>query len=98
MYNNNAQGSNLLSKPITDICQNADGTISFTFHASNSSSGIVNLETSKNDQNVIYDLQGNRMSNASQLRPGIYIVNGKKVVVARKWWSKIWVKNLVEWN
>lgn len=84
MYNNNAQGSNLLSKPITDICQNADGMISFTFHASNSSSGIVNLETSKNDQNVIYDLQGNRMSNASQLRPGIYIVNGKKVVVARK--------------
>ena len=32
----------------------------------------------------VYDLCGKRMANASQLLPGIYIVNGKKRIISRR--------------
>ena len=44
-------------------------------------SGIVNVHsTAANAQNVIYDLSGRRVTN-SNLKAGIYIVNGRKVVI-----------------
>ena len=44
-------------------------------------SGIVNVQSSTaNAQSVIYDLSGRRVTN-SNLKPGIYIVNGRKVVI-----------------
>ena len=43
--------------------------------------GIRNIEsdTQKSD-NTVYSLTGVRMSNKSDLRPGIYIQNGKKII------------------
>ena len=45
--------------------------------------GIEDVEVNGNvnTKQAIYDLQGRRMTNAQALRPGIYIVNGKKVVI-----------------
>ena len=113
MYNENAAGSRLLGKSITDITQHADGTISFTFHA-NSQTGMNDGRWmmadgigKKNDGNcVAYDLYGRRVSpltshlslltshlspltphlspltpHLSPLKQGLYIVNGRKVVV-----------------
>ena len=40
--------------------------------------GIDEITTDSNKPSVIYDLMGRRVQNMS--RPGIYIVNGKKVV------------------
>ena len=40
--------------------------------------GIDEITTNSNKPSVIYDLMGRRVQNMS--RPGIYIVNGKKVV------------------
>ena len=79
-YYVNAEGVRLLSKPITNITQNDDGTVSFTFHASNDPSAIVNRESSQSDH-MIFDLYGNRIYNTSILHPGIYIVNGKKRII-----------------
>jgi hypothetical protein len=83
MYNRNSEGNYLLSKPITDITQHVDGTVSFAFHTSNNPDGIVNIETTYT-QDTVYDLCGKRMANASQLLPGIYIVNGKKRIISRR--------------
>ena len=41
--------------------------------------GISGIENIENGEEVIYDLSGRRMKSTSQ--PGIYIKNGKKVVV-----------------
>ena len=45
------------------------------------SSEDVEVNGNVNTKQAIYDLQGRRMTNAQALRPGIYIVNGKKVVI-----------------
>ena len=81
MYTNNAEGSRKLSKPITNITQNDDGTVSFEFHASNPDAITdVTHQTLHND--VIYDLQGRKMpySSPSLLPPGLYIINGRKFI------------------
>lgn len=42
--------------------------------------GISTLE--KNDSNdIIYDLQGRRLSNMETLKPGVYVIGGKKVII-----------------
>ena len=83
MYNKNANGSYLLSKPITDITRYDDGSISFIFHASNTSDHIGDIKDSNPEVNDIYNLQGIRLlpSSLSALPPGVYIINGKKRVV-----------------
>jgi len=43
----------------------------------NTSSGIINVETNDAKEDVIYNLQGIRMKNATK---GIFIINGKKVL------------------
>jgi hypothetical protein len=81
MYMNNAEGSRKLSKPITNITQNDDGTVSFEFHASNPD-GITDITLQNLHNDVIYDLQGRRMphSSLSLLPPGLYIINGRKYI------------------
>ena len=49
-------GTGLLSKPITDIVEAADGTVSFNFMGG-TSSAIVNVNANDND-NCWYDVQG----------------------------------------
>ena len=80
MYNTNAKGLCFLSKPITNISQNDDGTVSFTFHTSNDPSAITNRVSSPFD-NIIFDLYGNRIISTSKLHRGIYIINGKKRII-----------------
>ena len=44
-------------------------------------SGIGTAETAVHKSTHIYDLQGRRFSNASQLRSGIYVMDGRKLIV-----------------
>lgn len=47
-------------------------------------SGIMNIEDDKSiTDNAIYDLQGRKLplSDSHQLKPGVYIINGKKTIV-----------------
>ena len=46
-------------------------------------SGIINIKDDRvNDKNDVYDLQGRKIAlDNGQLKPGIYIINGRKVVV-----------------
>ena len=96
MFNKNADGSTLLGKSISNIKMTADGLISFDFMGGEPTgidATLVNSE--KRIVNSVYDLQGRRISSQffdeqsgraertvhnSQLKRGLYIVNGKKVV------------------
>ena len=88
MYNENAAGSRLLGKSITDITQHADGTISFAFHA-NSQTGMEEVRSLKEDgrgKTEVYDLQGRRLDYGSGVMikgslPGVVVAEGRKVVV-----------------
>lgn len=53
MYNKNAFGKTILSKSITDIVQNADGTVSFTFHPTNIVIGDVNGDFVVNAADIV---------------------------------------------
>ncbi len=81
MYTNNAEGSRKLSKPITNITQNDDGTVSFEFHASNPDA-IIDVTYQNHHNDIIYDLQGRRIPHTtpSLLPPGFYIINGRKYI------------------
>ena len=84
MYHQNAAGSKLLSKPITDITQYNDGRISFVFHTSNPD-GIATPTTTRPMSKDIYTLAGRKVQAASRDLPsGIYIIDGKKVKNALK--------------
>ena len=49
-------------------------------YTANIASDVLQL-TIDNSQLTIYDLSGRKVANAENLRGGIYIVNGKKVIV-----------------
>ena len=82
MYNRNAEGSTLLSKPITDITEHEDGTISFVFHAS-TPDGLITPSSINHHPSSIYTLTGRKIQpNAiNSLPKGIYIIDGKKTIV-----------------
>lgn len=85
MYHQNTAGSKLLSKPITDITQHDDGTISFVFQTSYPD----NITTPTNTRPVstgIYQLNGRKIRQApvvDRLPKGVYITDGKKIALAR---------------
>ena len=89
LYNANAAGTHQMDKPVTNIVQNADGTISFDFmggSATNVIDGIEALNVRRTaDDEAVYNLMGMRMpvSNVQngQLPAGVYIRGGKKFVV-----------------
>ncbi len=72
-----------MGKAITNITQNADGTISFDFMGgsdSNIINGIDGIKTSASNASAdYYDLSGRKIAKPTQR--GIYIHQGKKVVV-----------------
>lgn len=82
MYNKNAAGSELLSKPITNITVHTDGTISFVFHASDPD-GITSLHTIDSAPPIIYTLTGRKVlpGEMNSLPKGIYIIDGKKTFI-----------------
>lgn len=80
LNNENTDGSLLMNKQITDITQNADGTIAFRFVASNSD-GINDVTTVRKKASNIYSLDGRNLGDdMSRLAKGIYIMDGKTVV------------------
>lgn len=82
MYNKNATGSVLLSKPITDITEHADGTISFVFHAS-TTDGLATPSAVSHQPSAIYTLTGRKVQAEAinRLPKGFYIINGKKTII-----------------
>ena len=79
MYEENADGSKMLSMSITEITEHEDGTISFKLQT-NSQSGISILQSiHESDDTPIYSLQGIRT--AVPVKGGIYIRDGRKFVV-----------------
>ena len=80
LINANSDGSFLLNKEITDITQNADGTISFKFKNNNISDGIATIETESAKSTAVYGINGQYLgTDLSKLPKGIYIINGKKI-------------------
>ena len=65
---------------VTDIkYSTSDKLVTYTYTVDNDAvTGIDEVTTDSDKPSVIYDLMGRRVQNMS--RPGIYIVNGKKVV------------------
>lgn len=75
MYNQNGEGSKLLSKSITNIQMSEDGLISFDFMGGSTPDGIsiVQGKSRGGSNRSTYDLQGRRMDEF-QLPKGIYII------------------------
>jgi len=82
MYNRNAKGNKLLSKPITEITRHADGTISFVYHAS-TPDGLITTSAISHQPSTIYTLTGRKIQPEAinSLPKGIYIINGKKTII-----------------
>lgn len=71
-------GTKLLSKPITDIKEDAEGNISFNFMGGDLSA-ITDVDRDNDGQQKMYDLTGRRIT--GKPAPGIVIIDGRKKVV-----------------
>ena len=82
MYNAGDNGERMLSKSITDITQNEDGTVSFSFHAS-TPDGMMTPSTTAANPSTIYNLTGSKVQcdTISRLPKGFYIIDGKKIII-----------------
>lgn len=78
-YNATKQGDNLMYGAILNITQNDDNTMSFYYRAPIIETGISELHIDNPSSNVIYDLQGRRLSPNSRQK-GFFIINGKKII------------------
>lgn len=58
-----------------------NGSISLTLSL-DPAAGIKDNSADRNTEDIIYDLNGNRIS-ATPLSPGIYIINGKKTIIRK---------------
>ena len=86
LYNENAEGNKKMEKGITEITQNADGTMSFIFgepqeeEEEGDVTGIKTV-TTKAANAAIYTLEGRYVgADIDALPRRLYIVNGRKVV------------------
>ncbi|MBQ9357004.1 MAG: M6 family metalloprotease domain-containing protein [Prevotella sp.] len=71
VYNQNADGNLFMSKPITNIVNNEDGTVSFLFMGGDSiPSGIAGIGATAQHGTVAYDLTGRRTDGGR----GLFIV------------------------
>lgn len=84
MYNNNAEGSKFLSKPITNIKMTAEGLISFDFMGGNTPTAICEVtQSGEGRAAVVYDLNGHRQQ-AVKGRKGICIVRQSDGTIVKK--------------
>ena len=95
LYNPNAEGNKLMPHAITEISESEDGQISFIFdEEALGIGGIKNEELRmKNEEfndGTVYDLSGRKVSAEanssffilnSSFERGVYIVNGKKIIL-----------------
>lgn len=63
---------------IVNIEETAGGTIRLNVEKYSDDSSVTAVDVASDSRNVYYDLTGRKISNPSK---GIYIVNGKKVLV-----------------
>lgn len=77
VYTVNADGVNMMSKPITNIRMADDGTISFDFMKDPTGINKVMIDAT---ENTYFDLQGRRLQ-GRPARKGIYIRNNRKEVI-----------------
>ena len=78
-----------LTEPITgiqDLFFILSGPTSSQFKFDNwqfseSATGISNVSVERPSNQEIYDLQGRKLSFTTKLKPGIYIIDGKKTVI-----------------
>lgn len=84
MYNKNTMGSTLLSKPITNITEHDDGTVSFVFHAT-TPDGLITPSSRTRHPSSIYTLTGRRVNQTQDNLPdGIYIIDGEKTGITKE--------------
>ena len=77
----NADGTLLMNKSLTNMSVSA-GLASFDFMGGGASAITDITGSSSPDADVVYDLQGRRLSQRlNELPPGIYIVGGKKAII-----------------
>ena len=71
----------LMGKPITDIAEASDGTITFKFMGGTSGIREAITDHTVNDDNRIFSINGMYMGTDMDVLPkGLYIRNGKKIV------------------
>lgn len=82
-------GTTFMGKPITEITQNEDGTVSFLVMGGDNSNvihnhttdGIKTVDATHSTDSKAYTLDGRRVDDSRGALPkGIYIIGGKKVV------------------
>ena len=87
LYNANSLGEKRLEGAILDIRQNSDGTMAFRYRAHPPTQTAVNaitLHTLSSTDDTFYTLDGRvAATSKASLRPGIYVVRGKKVVITQ---------------
>ena len=71
-----------MGQPITNIVQNVDGSITFDFCGGETNSIETNPILKTNQPKMVYDMNGRVVNiDRNQFNRGIYIINGKKVLV-----------------
>ena len=90
LYHANSDGKKLLNIRLLNITQQADGSLSFNFYDTAENGPIVNIKAPQHPAPdaqaptppTYYDLQGRRFADGQQPnRRGVYIINGKKVIL-----------------
>ena len=77
LWNANSDETKLMNKPLTNMSV-ANGLAAFDFMGGATS--LTSVASSLTDApQIVYDLQGRRLQTPA--KPGIYIVNGRKVVI-----------------
>lgn len=77
MFNENSDGSKLLSKSITNIQMTDDGLISFDFMGGNPAGISTPHNQSSHENAEVYNMMGQRMTTPYK---GLFIKNGKKYI------------------
>jgi hypothetical protein len=82
LYNKNSANNRLMQGAILNITQNSDKTISFRYRAGKDPVVDAIRTVSTTPSSTICRLDGRPVKNAdaTSLRHGIYVINGKKVV------------------
>ena len=77
LFNVNAEGDKLMHHSFSEITESSDGLISFIFDEE--ALGLNDLKDLKDFNDLIYNLAGQQIVKSK--RPGIYIQNGKKLLI-----------------
>lgn len=81
VYTSTGATPHMMNQPITDITEHADGTITFKFCGGDATT-VREIESGTTNNPSIYDMHGRLVPvDRTRLGNGVYIINGKKVLV-----------------